>query len=183
MGANKLLADLDGKPLIRHVVEMLLTSNVYDVIVVTGNEAEDVREALQSLDIAFVHNPKFAEGLSASLKTGLNAVSLDTDGALICLGDMPLVEKRVIDQLVSSFNESTHQTICVPTHEGVRGNPVLWGRQHFKALGNLEGDQGGKRLMKSLVKEIFEVAVSSKAVLLDVDTPQALQEIKSILKP
>ena len=183
MGTNKLLADLGGKPLIRHGVETLLTSSVYDVIVVTGNEAEDVRKALHSLDIAFVHNPKFAEGLSTSLKTGLNAVSLDTDGALICLGDMPLVERRVIDQLVSSFNESAHHTVCVPTHEGVRGNPVLWGRQHFKALGSLEGDHGGKRLMESLAKEIFEVAVSSKAILLDVDTPQALQEIKSILKP
>lgn len=183
MGTNKLLADLGGKPLIRHSIEMLLESGVYDVIVVTGNEPEDVRKALHSLDIAFVHNPKFGEGLSTSLKTGLDAVSLDTDGALICLGDMPLVERQVIDQLISSFNESAHHTICVPTYEGVRGNPVLWGRQHFKALGNLEGDQGGKPLMESLAKEIFEVAVSSKAILLDVDTPQGLQEIKSILKP
>jgi molybdenum cofactor cytidylyltransferase len=183
MGSNKLLADLGGKPMIRHSVEMLLASNVYDVIVVTGNEDENVREALQSLDVAFVHNAKFAEGLSTSLKAGLNAVSLDADGALICLGDMPLIEARTIDQLVCSFDESSHRTICVPTCDGVRGNPVLWGRQHFKALESIEGDQGGKRVMDLRGNEIFEVVVQSKGVLLDVDTPSDLQEIKSILKP
>ena len=183
MGSNKLLADLGGKPLITHSIEMLLTSNVYDVIVVTGNEDENVRKALQPLDVAFAHNPKFAEGISTSLKIGLNAVSLDADGALICLGDMPLIEMRTINQLVSSFDESSHHTICVPVYGGVRGNPVLWGRQHFKSLESIEGDQGGKRLMASLAKEIFEIEAESKTILLDVDTPSDLQEIKSILKP
>ena len=183
MGSNKLLADLGGKPLITHSIEMLLTSNVYDVIVVTGNEDEMVRQALHSLDVAFAHNPKFAEGLSTSLKIGLNAVSLDADGALICLGDMPLVEMGTIDRLVSSFDEFSHHTICVPVCDGVRGNPVLWGRRHFKALKSIEGDQGGKLLMASLAREIFEVKIESKGVLLDVDTPSDLREIKSILKP
>lgn len=182
MGSNKLLADLGGKPLIRHGVEMLLESSVYDVIVVTGNEDEKVRTALHSLDVAFAHNPNFAEGLSTSLKIGINAVSLDADGALICLGDMPLIEMGTINQLVSSFDELSHHTICVPIFDGVRGNPVLWGRQHFKALESIEGDQGGKLLMASLAKEIFEVEAESKTILLDVDTPGDLQEIKSILK-
>jgi molybdenum cofactor cytidylyltransferase len=183
MGVNKLLADLGGKPLITHSIEMLLRSNVYDVIVVTGNEDEMVRQALHSLDVAFAHNPNFAEGLSTSLKIGLNAVSLDADGALICLGDMPLIEMRTINQLISSFDEMSHHTICVPVYDGVRGNPVLWGRQHFKALESIEGDQGGKRLLGSRGNEIFEVVVQSKGVLLDVDTPDDLREIKSILKP
>ena len=96
---------------------------------------------------------------------------------------MPLIEMRTINQLVSSFDESLHHTICVPVYDGVRGNPVLWGRRHFKALESIEGDQGGKRLMASLAKEIFEVKAECKGVLLDVDTPSDLQEIKSILKP
>jgi molybdenum cofactor cytidylyltransferase len=183
MGSNKLLADLGGKPLITHSIEMLLTSNVYDVIVVTGNEDEMVRQALHSLDVAFAHNPNFAKGLSTSLKVGLNAVSLDADGALICLGDMPLIEMRTINQLISSFDEMSHHTICIPIYDGVRGNPVLWGRRHFKVLESIEGDQGGKPLMASLAKEIFEVEAESKTILLDVDTPGDLQEIKSILKP
>ena len=181
MGANKLLADLGGKPLIRHSVEMLLASSVRDVIVVTGNAAEEVRRALHGLTVTFVHNLQFADGLSASLKIGLNAVPSDADGFLICLADMPLVEAQTVNQLVSAFSVSGHHTICVPVYEGIRGNPTLWGRQHFKALGSLAGDYGGKRLMESLADEIFEVQVPSRAVLLDVDTPEALQEIKSIL--
>lgn len=181
MGSNKLLANLGGKPLIRHSVDMLLASGFQEVIVVTGNEAEEIRKALHSLDVTFVHNSQFAEGLSTSLNCGLAVVPADADGALVCLGDMPLIDTTTVNHLVSAFDVAEHHTICVPTYEGIRGNPVLWGRQHFKALRNLAGDQGGKRLMNSLGDEIFEVAVPSKTVLLDVDTPDALQEIKSIL--
>ena len=72
---------------------------------VTGNEEEKVHAALHSLDVTFVHNPNFAEGLSTSLKIGLTTVSPEADGALICLGDMPLIEMQTINQLISSFNE------------------------------------------------------------------------------
>lgn len=95
---------------------------------------------------------------------------------------MPLIEMRTINQLISSFDEMSHHTICVPIYDGVRGNPILWGRQHFKALESIEGDQGGKLLMASLAREIFEVEAESKTILLDVDTPGDLKEIKSILK-
>ena len=181
MGANKLLADLGGKPLMRHCVEALLASNVKEIIVVTGNEAEGVKDSLKPLAVSFIHNPQFAEGLSTSLKCGIDAVRADADGVLICLADMPLIDAATVNQLVSAFDTAEHRSICVPTYNGVRGNPVLWGRQHFKPLSALEGDRGGKRLMDVLGKEIFEVAVSSKGILQDVDTPEALQGIKSIL--
>lgn len=181
MGANKLLADLAGKPLIRHCVDMLLASSIQDVIVVTGNEAERVRNALPSHGVKTVHNHQFSSGLAASIKCGLAAVPDDVDGVLICLGDMPLVDVKMVERLKSAFSVDGHRTICVPVHDGIRGNPVLWGRQHFEALGNLAGDQGGKRLMESLPDEICEVAVQSKGILLDVDTPEALREIKLIL--
>ena len=181
MGANKLLADLGGKPLMRHCVEALLASNVNEIIVVTGNEAEGVKDALKPLAVSFIHNPQFAEGLSTSLKCGIDAIRADADGVLICHADMPLIDAATVNQLVSAFDTAGHRSICVPTYDGFRGNPVLWGRQHFKPLSALEGDRGGKRLMDALGKEIIEVAVASKGVLQDVDTPEALQEVKSIL--
>ena len=182
MGANKLLADLGGKPLVRHCVEALTASNLRELIVVTGKDSDGVKAALEPFAVTFIHNPQFAEGLSSSLNRGLGTVPADAEGVLICLGDMPLVDVKTVNQLVATFDPAEHRSICVPTFEGKRGNPVLWGRQHFKALSSLAGDQGGKRLMDSLGDEIFEVAVSSKGILLDVDTPDALQEIKSVLK-
>jgi molybdenum cofactor cytidylyltransferase len=68
-------------------------------------------------------------------------------------------------------------------HDGKRGNPVLWGRQHFPGLQAIEGDQGGRLLMDALSDEVVEVDVKTGGVLVDVDTPQALAEIRSVLNP
>jgi molybdenum cofactor cytidylyltransferase len=183
MGSNKLLVELNGKPLLRHSLEALKASSVHDIVVVTGNEPERVQKALEPLDVTFVHNANFAEGLSTSLKRGLAAVPAETDAALVCLGDMPLVDAQTIDRLVAAFNVSEHRTICVPTFEGKRGNPVLWGRQHFIAIEGIEGDQGGRLLLDALSDEVVEVEVKTQGVLVDVDTPDALQEIRSIVNP
>jgi molybdenum cofactor cytidylyltransferase len=183
MGSNKLLAELGGKPLVVHSVEKLKSSSVQDIVVVTGNGAEQVREALRPLTVNAVHNEHFAEGLSTSLKCGLSAIPADADAALICLGDMPLVDAQTIDRLVSAFSVNDHRTICVPTFNGVRGNPVLWGRQHFGGLLDISGDQGGRLLMEALSDEVVEVACQTNAVLVDVDTPQALNDLKSALNP
>ena len=183
MGSNKLLADLGGKPLLLHCVENLKASAVHDITVVTGNEAEKVSEALKGLDVKFVHNAQFADGLSKSLKSGLANVGSDIDGVLIALGDMPLVDARTVDRLIAAFSVADHRTICVPVHEGKRGNPVLWGRQHFVSLQAVEGDQGGRLLMDFLSDEIVEVEVPSRAVLVDVDTPLALGDLRSAMGP
>jgi molybdenum cofactor cytidylyltransferase len=183
MGSNKLLIELSGKPLLRHSVEALKASSVHDVIVVTGNEPERVQTALERLEVKFVHNANYAEGLSTSLKRGLAAVPAETDATLVCLGDMPLVDAQTINRLVAAFNVAEHRTICVPTFEGKRGNPVLWGRQHFIAIEGIEGDQGGRLLLDALSDEVVEVEVKTQAVLVDVDTPDAMQEVKSILNP
>ena len=83
----------------------------------------------------------------------------------------------------AAFNIAEHRTICVPTFEGKRGNPVLWGRRHFIAIDEIEGDQGARLLMDALSDEVVEVEVKTQAVLVDVDTPQALQDIRLALNP
>ena len=108
----------------------------------TGNEPERVQSALKPLDVTIVHNANFAEGLSTSLKRGLAALTAETDAVLVCLGDMPLVDAPAIDRLIAAFNVTEHRTICVPTYEGKRGNPVLWGRQHFIAMTKLKATRG-----------------------------------------
>ncbi len=102
-GPNKLLAELGGKPLVRIVTEQALASKAQGVIVVTGHQAEQVEKALQGLKVKFVHNPDFAEGLASSVKTGVAAVPENADGAVICLGDMPLISAHLIDRLIEAF--------------------------------------------------------------------------------
>jgi len=102
-GPNKLLAELGGKTLVRIVTEQALASKAQGVIVVTGHQAEQVEKALQGLKVRFVRNPDFAEGLASSVKAGVAAVPENADGAVICLGDMPLISAHLIDRLIESL--------------------------------------------------------------------------------
>ncbi|MGZ5872438.1 MAG: NTP transferase domain-containing protein [Bradyrhizobium sp.] len=174
-GPNKLLAELGGKPLIRTVTEQALASKAKGVIVVTGHQAELVEKALQGLDVKFVRNPDFAEGLASSVKAGVGAVSDDADGAVICLGDMPMISAQLIDHLIDAFAPDRGNLIAVPVSDGRRGNPVLWSRRFFNELMTLDGDIGARHLIAKHGEAVAEVPVEGFGAFLDIDTPQALE--------
>lgn len=175
MGAvNKLLAEIDGAPMVVHVADAVLASQAGPVIVVTGHEQETIGEALTGRDVTIVHNPDYADGLSTSLRRGLSALPEDIDGVVVCLGDMPNVTPGHLNQLIDAFDPLAGRSICVPTFGGKRGNPVLWGRQYFKEILEVAGDVGARHLIGAYDDEVHEVAVPDSGVLLDLDTPQAL---------
>ena len=173
-GPNKLLAELGGKTLVRIVTEQALVSKAQGVIVVTGHQAEQVEKALQGLKVKFVRNPDFAEGLASSVKAGVAAVADHADGAVICLGDMPLISAHLIDRLIEAFAPDRGNLIAVPVSDGRRGNPVLWSRRFFNELMALDGDIGARHLIARHSEAVAEVAVEGHGAFLDIDTPQAL---------
>lgn len=178
MGArNKLLENLAGRPLIRRVVETALASRARPVVVVTGHEAGRVEAALAGLDIELVHNAGFAQGLSSSLKAGLDALPETIDGAIIMLGDMPAVEPEHIDRMIAAFAPKEGRSIVVPVFQGQRGNPVLWSAEFFPAMRRLDGDAGAKRVIADNADHVVEVDLQTEAVLIDVDTPEALAKL------
>jgi molybdenum cofactor cytidylyltransferase len=174
-GPNKLLAELDGKKLVRIVAEQALASKASEVIVVTGHQAELVEQALAGLKVRFVRNPDFAGGLASSVKAGIGAVPAKADGAIVCLGDMPLIDAKLIDHLIESFAPDRGQLIVVPVSDGRRGNPVLWARRFFRELMTLDGDIGARHLIARHAEAVAEVAVEGHGAFLDIDTPQALE--------
>jgi molybdenum cofactor cytidylyltransferase len=178
-GPNKLLAELGGKPLVRIVTEQALASRAQGVIVVTGHQANDVQNALHGLNVTFAHNPDFAEGLAGSVKAGIAAVPNSADGAVICLGDMPLIEARLIDRMIESFAPDRGNLIVVPVSDGRRGNPVLWSRRFFNELMTLDGDIGARHLIAKHGEAVAEVPVEGHSAFLDIDTPEALETARS----
>ena len=174
-GPNKLLAELDGKKLVRIAAEQALASKASEVVVVTGHQAELVEKALAGLNVRFVRNPEFAGGLASSVKAGIAAVPDNADGAVICLGDMPLISAGLIDRLVEAFAPDRGNLIVVPVADGRRGNPVLWSRRFFKELMTLDGDIGARHLIAKHAEAVAEVPVEGQSAFLDIDTPQALE--------
>jgi molybdenum cofactor cytidylyltransferase len=174
-GPNKLLAELGGKPLVRTVTEQALASKAQSVIVVTGHQAEQVEKALHGLKVKFVRNPDFAEGLASSVKAGVAAVADGADGAVICLGDMPLISSNLIDRLIEAFAPDRGHLIAVPVSDNRRGNPVLWSRRFFNELMTLDGDIGARHLIARHGEAVAEVPVEGFGAFLDIDTPQTLE--------
>jgi molybdenum cofactor cytidylyltransferase len=180
MGSNKLLAVLDGKPLVRHAVEAALGSRAEPVVVVTGNQADEVRAALAGLDVVFVHNPDYAAGMSTSLRAGVAAVAVDPaiGGALVCLGDMPRVRAAHLDAIIDGVRDD-HVLVVVPTFERKRGNPVLLTRALFDEVAALEGDVGARALIERHTASVRWLALEEPGILVDVDTPGALEAVRS----
>lgn len=172
---NKLTIEVDGTPMVARVVDALQQSRARPVIVVTGHEPERIEEALAGRNVELVHNPDYAEGISASVRVGIGALDGGVDGALIALGDMPWVSTEVINRLVDAFVSDGEHSIFIPMFGTKRGNPVLWRAQHFPELLALAGDVGGKALFAGRAAAIRYVEVESPGVHIDVDTPDTLQ--------
>jgi molybdenum cofactor cytidylyltransferase len=172
---TKLVANLDGKPIVRRAVEAALAAKVRPVVVVTGYARDSVEAVLAELDIGVAFNPKFASGLASSLSVGLAAMPRDVVGALVLLGDMPRIEPRLIDALIDAFLAGQGALAAMPVREGRRGNPVLLGRGLFERAMRLTGDEGARRLIGALsVSELVEVEARDTGVTFDIDTPDDL---------
>lgn len=176
--SNKLLADLEGTPVVRHTVEAMLSSGARPVLVVTGHMADDIRSALAGLEVSFVASPRFADGLSASLKAGLSALPPGLDGVLIALGDMPAVKGGDVDRLISGLEPKEGRAIVVPVHGGKRGNPVVFAAELVPELLEVEGDSGAKHVIGRHADKVAEVDLDSPRIFVDVDTPEALEAVR-----
>ena len=180
MGSNKLVAELDGEPIVRRTVRAVLGSRARPVIVVTGHEAAAVTGALAGLDVRFVHNPDYADGMSTSLRVGIAAAGEagESDAALICLGDMPRLRPAHFNAVIDAFRAGDPAEIVVPTFDRKRGNPVLWPRCYFAEIAALSGDVGARALIDRHADHVRLVAIDDSAILVDVDTPAALAELR-----
>jgi molybdenum cofactor cytidylyltransferase len=178
MGANKLLMDDGGKPIVARVVEHVATAELAEIVVVTGHQDAEVRAALTGQKVRFVACPDYADGMSASLRCGLKALTSDVDAALILLGDMPRVGTGVMRRMIAAFNPTEGRAIIVPSFQGKRGNPVLWDRRFFGEMMDLHGDVGARHLIGEHAELVTEIEAEDAGIFLDIDTPEAYRAMK-----
>ena len=179
---NKLLMPLHGKPMIARTLDAISGSPARPIIVVTGHNADAIKQTLNGAAATFVHNAHFADGLSTSLKAGLAALPADADGVLVCLGDMPAVTGKAIAKLVAAFNPTEGRAIIVPTYQGKRGNPVLFDSAYIDEMRTAEGDQGARALLSEHDDAVYEVEMEDAGVLADADTPAAFAALEADFK-
>lgn len=170
----KLVAPLNGLPLVRHAGLAIRRSRLRPAVAVIGAHVEAVRASLAGLDMRLVENPDHASGLASSLRAGLAAFPEAVEAVVVVLGDMPRITAAHLDRLAAAYAAaSPRPAAVVPVFEGERGNPVLLNRRLLAGdLAALTGDAGAGRLLAGR-GDVLEIA-GDTANRLDVDTPEAL---------
>ena len=149
---------------------------VRSVTVVIGADAEAVAAAARSFDprVLIVHAPDHAEGMAASLRTGIASLPADADGAFVFLGDMPRVPTEVLGKMAQALLDGA--LAAAPVYRGRRGNPVLLDRTLFPEIIGLSGDAGARGVLQGLGDRLALVESPDDGVLFDVDTPGDLTQ-------
>lgn len=166
---NKLLRSVEGVPLARRTVQAYVDAGLDEVIVVTGYQAVQMEEALAGLPLRLVHNPRFPEGQSSSLRAGVEALTTSTAAAIIGVADQPYLPTSVIDEMVLLYRTSSC-ILIVPRYAGQRGNPVLFDASLFPELVSVEGDIGGRPVLQAHAGEICWLDFTDPRWAADVDT-------------
>jgi molybdenum cofactor cytidylyltransferase len=169
MGRQKLLLDLNGKPVVRWSVEAVL-SHVDDCVVVTGEDGAAIRAALTGLGVRYAVNPHPEAGQGSSIAVGAAALEPRTTAALVVLGDQPLTPPEVVPALLAAQRTSGN-AIVAPSYRGTRGTPVLFTAEVFAELRTLGGDAGARTVLAARPERVTRVEFDL-AMPGDVDTPE-----------
>lgn len=177
--ANKLTAELDGRPVAAYALEAAAKSRCDGIVLVVPPDHGELLNALRTdgaASFATAVNEEAATGMASSIRAGIAALPGTVAGALLMLADMPHITPGLIDLLIEAFEASGGTAIVFPeTHDGARGHPVIFPAQLFDELKQLKGDVGARPVIEAHADLLCPLAVQTDAVIEDIDTPQDLE--------
>lgn len=171
MGQPKQLLPLEGKPLIRTICERLLTTEDSTVFVVLGAYAKEIRPVIEDLPVVLVDAANWEEGISASIRAGIEAVEAaqtDFSGALVCLCDQVDISGVGYQCLLWAADS---KSIVSAMYEGIWGAPAWFPQSFFDQLKALSGDQGARSLIKQYLDKNLVIGWPLDEAATDWDTP------------
>jgi molybdenum cofactor cytidylyltransferase len=177
MGRAKLTLDLDGQPVIRHVVEALTGAGIEDLVVVVPPASSALEAALAGLPVRFAINPMPEAGQAGSVVAGVRALSPAAEAAVVALGDQPHVPRAVLVGLCEA-HRATRLPIVAPRYREGRGNPVLFGAAMFPELLRLTGDQGARGVIDADPTRVALVPFDLPMPR-DLDTPDDYESVRA----
>ena len=179
-GQPKQLLDWKGEPFVRAVAKVAKQSGLSPVIVITGANAEQIKSAVNDVDVLVILNEQWKTGQASSIRAGVEALAdsslIKVGGAIFLLADQPQLTSSVLRALVEKHAEGLYPVVA-PMVMDRRANPVLFDRVTFPDLSTLEGDVGGRAIFHKHPVEY--VPWHDDRLLLDVDTPEMYQRLLS----
>ena len=178
MGRPKQLLPFGSSTILGKTIDNLLSSRADEVIVVLGTRAGAMKQVIAGRQVKVVVNPDYRKGMSASLIVGLERVDSKAQWVMVALADQPLIDKDTYNRLIEGAL-GCDMGIILPTYRSKRGNPVIFSIKYKDELLGLEGDVGGREILRKHPDDILEVAVGSEGVTIDINN---LDDYYSCLK-
>ena len=176
-GNPKLLSPWRNKTLIRHILDVAISSSLSPLIIVLGAYKEEISAEIKGLPIQICENPEWEKGQSTSMKIGLENLPQECEAAMFLLADQPFLSKSLIEHLQLVYRSSDKNSIIIPKVKETRSNPVIFPKPIFPALLAVEGDKGGRGVFQD--HSLLFVPWKDEKILLDIDT---LEDLKKITK-
>jgi molybdenum cofactor cytidylyltransferase len=172
-GSQKLLLDIDGVPMVRHVYEAASEGGCHQIVVVYGDD--DVKQSIDGrADLVF--NPKAETGMASSLQVGLRAMRPEVQAAMVLLGDQPLVGSRTVATLLRAFRrEGSRPAVAVAQGDGGWAPPVILSHELWEELYALNGDAGARQVLHGRPELLDIVPAPGRPD--DIDTPDDYAKI------
>ena len=181
MGTPKALLKIGEKTFLQHIVEVLRSARITDIVIVLGAEAEEIQKSLAWFDGKIVVNEEWQKGQLTSIITGLNNLDMamtdpeEINGAMICPIDHPLLSQALIVNLLYGYWTSKKK-IIIPTFNGQRGHPVVFDKELFDELRSAPPDVGARAVVYKNTDDVYEVPVKEEGVLINIDTHEDYQK-------
>ena len=171
-GADKMLEDVDGAPLIRRQAEMALSVSA-QVYVTVPSKPHARHTALVGLDVIFVEVPDAADGMSVSMRAGIAALPAGTKSAMILLGDLPEITTDDLRQVIDAKSQNPENLIWRgATQDGKAGHPIIFDQALFAEIATLSGDAGGQSIIQNHSDRVHLVPLPDNHARMDLDTPE-----------
>ena len=174
--ANKLHLDIDGVPILRRSLEILLNANLGEIVVVLGHEHRATSQLIEDLSVRTVYNADYSSGQMTSVHCGLTALEQDCNGVMVALGDQPALTVSDINFLIDEYSSRGKAEVIIPSYQGNRGNPIIISEKSRNDISAGKRKLGCRRFIEDNPELVKMIEMDNPAVIIDLDTPQEFQD-------
>lgn len=171
MKVPKMLLTFDGVTMLEKLIDNILRSNVFNILVVLGSYREEILGAIGHLPVKHCYNENYKDGMLSSVKCGFSNLPDVFSAVLVFPGDQPFIDPEVIKVMIKA-HQKTGKGIIIPVYRKKRGHPLLIDFKYRDAINELSDNEGLRSLASRFKDDVYEQATNSPGILKDFDTKQ-----------
>ena len=178
-GKNKLLADINGKPLILKTLENVIKSKASPVYIITGHQNAELEDAIKSLDVNIIYNPNYITGIKTSIKLGLDSVPSSCSAAILIPADMPNVSDKFINKMIDAYDNTKEKQVITAGLKKIKKNPIIWSRALFPVADLIPENSDIRPSIVEYSDYTTIVNTNKEELLIDINFPNDINKLAS----